>query len=492
MTQRAPTPWLVTLPAGDTTHVTRSSFAAACRGHEKIGEVLGYFVYEASWQAKNEGLDVQSADCTFITIHREAKQMLTRMNVCQKSLIAYIKQLSEWGFITADGYRHTYQVHFQAINAAIQHPPEAIKRKPRGQHAPKPDVKVQSSEKLSHLQSSLVKLQSRLVKIQSETVNLQTRIVNLQTRIVKIQSSESCESALEQGVMGDTEAPRIYKNSNRRNKNRDSLVVSAHAESDGGTSLSLSSSVEKENEPLGEEIPEGQQNGNAPPDQDVRRNYDKSIPHLNASILLTEGQSQEERRVSVLPDEHLCEVEGLEASTSLQQDTIPEYAAQEQSTPPEGETSSKNKTKKKRNSQTRISIKDCSPEIAARRRKWQDFYNQRRGGELLPGKGERIDESKCIADLIDLYTDTQLQAIDTFVTSEIFPHKLPINTHKVGARVDFNEAQNAREVLKERGQWPGQTPLIEKSEIHQDDDAAEEFGAVWGINELRSMSYAAH
>jgi hypothetical protein len=232
-TARPQTPWLV--PPGDMTSFGRSSFTLACRGHEKMGEVLSYFVYEASWQAKNEGIDSQSEDCTFITIEREQKHMLGRIKTCQKSLIAYINQLEAWGFLVADGYRHTYQVHFRKITEAIHNPPETMKKKPRGKYAPAPSPEIQSETRLSQLQSQRAKLQSRLVKLQSEMVKIQSRMVNLQNQMVKIQSSQNAESTPEQDLEGEIELSRILRST--MNLLEDSLVASASAESDGGVSF---------------------------------------------------------------------------------------------------------------------------------------------------------------------------------------------------------------------------------------------------------------
>ena len=101
-----------------------------------------------------------------------------------------------------------------------------------------------------------------------------------------------------------------------------------------------------------------------------------------------------------------------------------------------------------------VPIAECPPEIAARRRVWQHFFNARRGGELLTEKGSRIAENIAIGFLVDHYTDAQLAAIDDFVTHKIFPYKQP---ERIGLTTGFiirEQAQNAREVLKRAGDWP--------------------------------------
>jgi hypothetical protein len=418
-TARPQTPWLV--PPGDMTSFGRSSFTLACRGHEKMGEVLSYFVYEASWQAKNEEIDSQSEDCTFITIEREQKHMLGRIKTCQKSLIAYINQLEAWGFLVADGYRHTYQVHFRKITEAIHNPPETMKKKPRGKYAPTPSPEIQSETRLSQLQSQRAKLQSRLVKLQSEMVKIQSRMVTLQNQMVKIQSSQNAESTPEQDLEGEMELSRILRST--MNLLEDSLVISASAESDGG--ISFLSSLSQFEETL-QEVQKGQ----APLDV-------SNIPP---------GREQEEPGKSADTSVKPASASAVHDTTPTQ-NTLLEPPTEEQSTPT-SETHEQDELKIRRK------MKDCSPEIQARRRKWQDHVNKRRGGELLPTKGERIGESNAIASLVDRFTDSQLEAIDTFVLAEIFPYKLPTSKHKLGGCALLRESQNAREVLKDRRVWP--------------------------------------
>jgi hypothetical protein len=131
-TARPQTPWLV--PVGKSSDMEHETFTRICRGHVPLGKVLGYFVYEASWQAKNEGMDITHIES--IPLKREQKKILAQVKISQNSLTTYIKQLVEWGYIQADTHRHTYAVCFQTINTAIADPPALFPKKPRGKHAP--------------------------------------------------------------------------------------------------------------------------------------------------------------------------------------------------------------------------------------------------------------------------------------------------------------------------------------------------------------------
>jgi hypothetical protein len=217
-TQRSTLDWLVDLPENDITGFQRTSMTLACYGHEKIGQVLGFFFYEASRQAKLQHLDTKSLDCLAVTFTCEQDTILRRAKVSKKSLNTYIKQLTAWGYLKVDGYRHIYTVYFRAIARAIDQPPKAIPPKPRGKYAPKkePDLTEQQQKK----QQTLSKLQSQFVKLQSQMVNLQTRMVNLQIQMSNLQTSETAESASEQGLTPDFDTPRLLEEKDKEDSLR--------------------------------------------------------------------------------------------------------------------------------------------------------------------------------------------------------------------------------------------------------------------------------
>jgi hypothetical protein len=212
-------------------------------------------------------------------------------------------------------------------------------------------------------------------------------------------------------------------------KREDSLVVSANAESDGG--VSFLSSLSQFEETLKEV-----QNGQTPLDVSCSpEGYQQEEPVKEADTSKTPATSAANNTTS---DEEALQKKPAQITL------LPTYPA------------SPDKTHEKSNRKIRRKIQDCSPEIQARRRKWQAYFNQRRGGEALLTKKDCIAESEAIADLVDRFTDAELEAIDTFVLAEIFPFKVPANKHKLGGCALLRESQNAREVLKDRLKWPGQ------------------------------------
>lgn len=253
--------------------------------------------------------------------------------------------------------------------------------------------------------------------------NHQMELLNLTNASVKFNKAITKESTKEttKNILRETSEER-----------EDSLVASAHAESDG-ESASFLSQFEETSQAL---------NGKAPRD---------------VSSCAEEGRNQGEPLKSAdTSKEPACT--SAAHSTTHEEEMLQESPQEVALVPtiqdaptqpvPTRETYEQDELKIRRK------IKECSPEIQARRRKWQAYFNQRRGGEPLLTKGECIGESKAIADLVDRFTDAQLEAIDAFVLAEIFKFKLPANKHKLGGCELLRESQNAREVLKERYKWP--------------------------------------
>jgi hypothetical protein len=228
-TARPQTPWLV--PVGKSSDMEHETFTRICRGHVPLGKVLGYFVYEASWQAKNEGMDITHIES--IPLKREQKKILAQVKISQNSLTTYIKQLVEWGYIQADTHRHTYAVCFQTINTAIADPPALFPKKPRGKHAPPKVISPESQAKTD--QEKIAKLRNKLTTLGKRFSNLGIQITTLRNELSNLGITEFAESASEQGFEGNSEAPRIYRIT--KDIIEDSLVASANAESDAGASF---------------------------------------------------------------------------------------------------------------------------------------------------------------------------------------------------------------------------------------------------------------
>jgi hypothetical protein len=417
-TARPQTPWLV--PVGKSSDMEHETFTRICRGHVPLGKVLGYFVYEASWQAKNEGMDITHIES--IPLKREQKKILAQVKISQNSLTTYIKQLVEWGYIQADTHRHTYAVCFQTINTAIADPPALFPKKPRGKHAPPKVISPESQAKTD--QEKIAKLRNKLTTLGKRFSNLGIQITTLRNELSNLGITEFAESASEQGFEGNSEAPRIYRIT--KDIIEDSLVASANAESDAGASFL--SSLSQFEETLREV-----QNGQAP--------LQASVAHRREEEPVKEADTSKTPAVTSAVNDT--------TNVSLQEIPTEPLFPTAQSLP-------SNKTNEKGNSKLSGKKDTRSPIDRTRCQKWQVFFNARRGGEPLALKGPRINESECIISLVQKFTDEQITAIDTFVLAEIFPHKLPANKHKVGARIVLDESQNAREVLKDRFKWPGQ------------------------------------
>src|SRR2546423_12876404 len=131
-------PWIVDLPPNDIdiTGISRASFIRACQGHEKMGDLLAYFILIASHAAKDQRIDTTAPDCTFIDISCKFENIIKKVNISRKSFSNYVKQMETLGYVAAPAYQRVYRVYFKKINAAIKSPPEEVKAKPRGKYAP--------------------------------------------------------------------------------------------------------------------------------------------------------------------------------------------------------------------------------------------------------------------------------------------------------------------------------------------------------------------
>jgi DNA-binding transcriptional ArsR family regulator len=233
MTQaaRPQIPWIVELPANDITGYSRSSFISACQGHEKMGDLLAYFLLIASHEAKDQNIDTMAKDCTFIDISCKYENIAKKVKISRKSLGNHLKQLETLGYIEAPPYQRVYRIYFKKVEAAIKSPPDVVKAKPRGKYAP-PTEKPTQEEK--NTQKRLV-LQQKLVNLQQKVVSLQNKVVTLQKELVNLQPFETDEATPGQGLEGNFEPLRVLQS--LLDNIEDSLVTSANAESDGGASF---------------------------------------------------------------------------------------------------------------------------------------------------------------------------------------------------------------------------------------------------------------
>jgi hypothetical protein len=78
MTERSAFQWIIAFPDEKTTAVGRPCLRAACRGNERIGLVLNYFIFEASLEAQRRKLGCHNESCVKVfnkQVSREARHM---------------------------------------------------------------------------------------------------------------------------------------------------------------------------------------------------------------------------------------------------------------------------------------------------------------------------------------------------------------------------------------------------------------------------------
>jgi hypothetical protein len=330
MTQaaRPQTPWLV--PVGAASDIEHKEFTIACRGHVQIGKVLGYLIVAASWQVKKDGSDMKN--CEVVELEEVShKNILAQVKISQNSLTTYIKQLVTWGYIQADTYRHTYQVYPQKINEAVATPPPPFEKKPRGKHAPLKILSDESQVKIR--EEKITKLRKRITTLGIRFSNLGNQITTLRIELSNLGITETCEGALEQGVIDDSQALRIYKI--LENYKDDSLVVSASAESDGVTTFLSSLSLFEEN------LKEIQQNGRGPLDGTPRLEGEHTQEGLvkSAETSLSSGSAG----TSALQDSTSTSETLQEIPTQVA--LLPAVPVEPTKTPPTNKTVGKGKSK---------------------------------------------------------------------------------------------------------------------------------------------------
>lgn len=86
-------------------------------------------------------------------------------------------------------------------------------------------------------------------------------------------------------------------------------------------------------------------------------------------------------------------------------------------------------------------------ELEMRRRHWQKYINERRGGPLRT-KGLCINETVCLKKLVEEFTDEQITAIDTYLATEHWKYKR--NPAQIGGKDLLDESRPAWTLLKDR------------------------------------------
>lgn len=90
---------------------------------------------------------------------------------------------------------------------------------------------------------------------------------------------------------------------------------------------------------------------------------------------------------------------------------------------------------------------DAQMEMEMRRRHWQHYINERRGGALRT-QGLCINETECLKKLVAEFTDEQITAIDKYLATEHWKYKR--NPAEIGGKALLDESRPSWALLKDR------------------------------------------
>ena len=198
----------VNLPDGKLSAIGRPCFDAACYGNGRIGELLNYFVYEASIEAERQKLP---EDCKVIKLARTHEDILQSVRISEKTLITYLKQLKIWGYVLSQPYHIEYIVNLEAVNDAILKPPELVQRRRVTKQTEKGCKSTTLQPNECEQGCKVVELQEKVVSLQLQVEDLQHKVVSLQSLVVTLQPYNLAQATLEQGSNGNFDPPRLLE-----------------------------------------------------------------------------------------------------------------------------------------------------------------------------------------------------------------------------------------------------------------------------------------
>ena len=195
-----------------------SALIDACRGNEKLANLLNYFLYHGAREARIKKIDPTTVEYIEIsrTLDAIIKGLSTHSKAASKKTVHdRIVDLTFDGLIYADGYKKTYRIYHKKIQEAINKPPQPDKPKLRGRHvarlasgASSPhnedgsfESKVKSTIHTDKLQKEIVILREQMLDLTSRMLDLTSEKSNLTSRMLDLTSSLSrevaCREALE-------------------------------------------------------------------------------------------------------------------------------------------------------------------------------------------------------------------------------------------------------------------------------------------------------
>lgn len=185
MTQVAtpPVKWAIDIPSEKLSAFGRPCFDAACRGNDRIGRVLNYFVYEASREVERCKMNLSTIEGKVVTLQRTHDAMLRTLgHMSEKTLITYLKKLDTWGYVHSVPYQKVYTVCLGAIEEAIQSPPAIEKRiRPHGATRKKKGCNITTFQPDEMSEACAGDWQQKVEKLQEKVEKLQEKVDTLQS-----------------------------------------------------------------------------------------------------------------------------------------------------------------------------------------------------------------------------------------------------------------------------------------------------------------------
>ena len=168
--------WAVQFPPNEkVTRFGRESLNKACYGNDRIGSLLNYFIYQAGYEIKQQSLP---ESCNVVVFARKLNEILERLNfdLSKKTLIRYLDLLNEWGYVGSERYQKVYTVNLEAIQTAINTPPDKPKRPAYNRNANKKSCK---STTLQPTTNETVELRGKVEELQQKVDYLQQKVDQL-------------------------------------------------------------------------------------------------------------------------------------------------------------------------------------------------------------------------------------------------------------------------------------------------------------------------
>jgi hypothetical protein len=192
---------------------SRLSYIAVCRGHERIADLLDFFVYQASLRKdKQERCNVVTFPCS----HKDILEKLP-IHLSRKTLISYLDALNAWGYVRSERYGRVYSVDISAIQAAVNHPPESVRRVKTGGRqkcdASHP-AELARCESCKVVRLKLSEMEQNVVRLKLYVSSLELKVSQLQQYVSNVQLYNLPSAPSEMPLEGQSEKAPVFTDSN--------------------------------------------------------------------------------------------------------------------------------------------------------------------------------------------------------------------------------------------------------------------------------------